>query len=82
MSDPLRSSRINLPVRESQIRISVPLVDVVARDCPEGGTDSVVRAEVCATIIDAGCLVGAGGSGLGGNEGGGPMGCGGGQGGR
>lgn len=82
LSDPLRSSRTNLPVCVSHIRISVPLDEVVARNCPEGGTDNVVRAEVCAAIIEAGCFVGAGGGGLGGNGGGGPNGFGAGQGGR
>lgn len=65
----------------SQIRTSVPLDEVVARRRPELGTDSVVKAVVCAAIMDTWCC-GAGGGGFGGNGGGGPRGCGGSQGGR
>ena len=62
--------------------MSVPWIDVVASSLPDGGTEIVVSAVVCATIIDTGCFVGAGGGGIGGTDGGGPMGCGGGHGGR
>ena len=66
----------------SHIRTRVPLEDVVARHRPDGGTDSVERAVLCAAIIDIGCLVGAGGGGVGRVLAGGPKGSGGLQGGR
>jgi len=36
----------------------VPREDVVATSRPEGGTLSVVKEVVCATIIETGCLEG------------------------
>jgi hypothetical protein len=60
----------------------VPRDDVVASSRPDGGTDRVVRAVVCATIIEIGCFVGAGGGLRGGAEDGGPDGVGGEHGGR
>jgi hypothetical protein len=60
----------------------VPRADVVASNRPDGGTDKVVSAVVCATIIEIGCFVGAGGGLRGSDDDGGPDGVGGGQGGR
>ena len=82
LSAPRRNSRMSFPVLVSHIRIRVPREDVVASSRPEGGTESVFSADVCAAMIDTGCFVGAGGGRDGGVEAGGPMGCGGGQGGR
>lgn len=69
-------------MKESQIRTRVPRDEVVASSLPDAGSDKVVRAVVCAAIMDTGCLVGAGGGLEGGDEGGGPIGVGGAHGGR
>lgn len=82
LSVPRRNSRTSFPVWESQTLTNVPLDDVVASNRPDGGTDKVVNAVVCATIIDIGCFVGVGGGLRGGDEGGGLDGAGGEQGGR
>ena len=82
LSAPLRSSLTSFPETVSHIRIRVPREEVVASSRPDGGTESVLRADVCAAMIDTGCFVGAGGGREGGVGDGGPIGCGGGQGGR
>lgn len=60
----------------------MPRDDVVASNRPDGGTDKVVSAVVCATMIEIGCLDWAGGGFQGGEDDGGPNGVGGEQGGR
>lgn len=82
LSEPLRSSCNSFPVIASHIRTRVPLEDVVAKYRPEGGTERVESAVVWAAKKETGCLVGAGGGGVGGEEDGGPKGCGGLQGGK
>jgi hypothetical protein len=69
-------------VTVSHVRTSVPRDEVVASKRPDGGTERVVSAVVCAAIIATGCFVGGGGGLRGGEEEGGPIGVGGTQGGR
>jgi hypothetical protein len=82
LSVPLRNSLISFPVTESHIRTSVPRDDVVANRRPDGGNEIVLRADVCAAIIDAVCVVGDLCDFCAGNENGLPTGPGSGQGGR
>lgn len=82
LSVPRRNSRTSFPVWESQTLTNVPLDEVVASNRPDGGTDRVVNAVVCATITDTGCFVGGGGGLRGSDEDGGLDGAGGGQAGR
>ena len=82
LSVPLLSSLTSLPVIESHIRTSVPRTEVVASSLPEVGIDNVVRAEVCAAMIETGCFDGGGGGFRGGAEEGGSRETGGGHGGR
>ena len=60
----------------------MPLTEVVASNLPDGGIDILVKAEVCATIIETGCLEGGGGGFRGSDDDGGPLGAGAGHGGR
>lgn len=82
LSVPLLNSLTNFPETESQIRTKVPLMEVVASNRPEGGIDRLVKADVCAIIIDTGCFEGGGGGFRGGDDDGGPLGAGTGHGGR
>jgi hypothetical protein len=82
LSVPLRNSLTSFPLVESHTRTKVPRIEVVARKRPEGGMESVVRAEVCATMTDTGCFKGGGGGFWGSKEEGGPVSAGSGQGGR
>ena len=72
MSDPLRNSFKSFPLWASHIRTSVPLNEVVATNRPEEVTESVVRGDSCAAIIETGCLAKDGGGLDGGIGGGGP----------
>jgi hypothetical protein len=82
LSVPRLNSRTSLPVTASHVLTSVPRDDVVASNRPDGGTERVVSAVVCAAIIETGCFVGGGGGFRGGDEEGGPIGVGATQGGR
>lgn len=64
------------------MRTRVPRDDVVASKRPDGGNESVVKADSWAAIIDTGCFSGGGGGLDGGTDGGGPRGVEGIQGGR
>ena len=79
---PLLNSLINFPVTVSHIRTKVPFAEVVASNRPDGGIDRVVKAEVCAAIMDTGCFNGVAGGFRVGDDEGGPLGTGKGQGGR
>lgn len=82
LSVPLLNSLTSFPVIESHIRTKVPRIEVVARSLPDVGSDKVVRAEVCAAMIETGCFEGGGGGFRGRIEAGGSLETGGGQGGR
>lgn len=60
----------------------MPLADVVASNRPDGGNESVVRAVVCAAIMETGCFASGGGGLWGCVEDGGSLGAGGKHGGR